>query len=103
MGICLVKDIPNRYDCSDPNNMDEDGRLIMAKKETPKAELEPIVLDEQITETDTTVIAPSKDIPFEKHVYDCPSCKKKIRVHLGNCGCPKADNIYTWTLKHGLV
>lgn len=67
------------------------------------AEIEKVELETEKVATETkeevSVIKPAEE-PFEKHLYDCPMCHKKIKIHFDGCGCPRAKDIYTWTMKH---
>ena len=73
-----------------------------------KIESEGVKAETTITKSEVTTIQPADKAAetahveehFEKHVYDCPICKKKLRIHFEGCGCPQADDIFEWTMKH---
>ena len=54
-------------------------------------------------EETVTVIEPAGAVveqeQFEKHVYECPMCHKRLRVHFDDdCGCDSKKDILTLTL-----
>ena len=62
---------------------------------------EEVVVEEKVETIQPAGASPDSHNSFEKHVYDCPVCHKKLRVHFnGTCGCPEAANVYDWTVKH---
>jgi hypothetical protein len=70
-------------------------------KEEKVVEAETTTVKEPEPTPEVVVIEPNTKTQFEKHVYDCPTCGKKVKVHLGECGCPNySGNIYSWTMKH---
>jgi len=48
---------------------------------------------------EATIVKPKDDSTFEKHLYDCPMCHKKIKIHFEGCGCPRTNNIFEYTLR----
>lgn len=85
--------------------MDEDGRLIRMPEtegiELETNEKEKVEETPQETEThleEATIIQP-KEEPFEPHLYDCPMCHKKVKIHFDGCGCSRNTDVYSYVMK----